>query len=134
MNTAKDRCLLIVDDEPHIINSLIRELHGEKYNILTATSAGVALQLIRENRIGVILSDFVMPGMDGITFLNHAGRIDSKTIHIILTAHGAFESVVRTITESPIFKYIAKPWSQSEMKSTLAAAFVAYEANLERKG
>jgi DNA-binding NtrC family response regulator len=134
MNTAKYRCLLIVDDEPHVINSLVRELHGEKYNILTAASAEVALQLIRENRIGVIMSDLVMPGMNGITFLSHARRIDSATVHIVLTAHGTIESIVRSVTESPIFKYIAKPWSQADMRSTIAAAFEAYEAYLECKG
>jgi CheY-like chemotaxis protein len=71
---------LIVDDASPVIHSLLRQHHGGKYNILTASSAEVALQLIRENRIGVILSDVVMPGMDGIAFLNHAGRIDSNQL------------------------------------------------------
>jgi DNA-binding NtrC family response regulator len=125
---------LIVDDEPHIINSLMRELHAEKYRILTSSNAEVALQIVRDNRIGVILSDLVMPGMDGITFLNHARLIDPDAIHIVLTAHGTFESVVRSVTKSPIFRYIAKPWSSSDMKSTIASAFEAYEANVECRG
>ncbi len=132
MNTTRDRCLLIVDDEPPVINSLVRQLHGEKYKILTASNAAFALQLLRDNQVGVILSDLVMPEMDGITFLNRAGHIDSNAVHIVLTAHGTFESVVKTVTERPIFKYIAKPWTQAEMKATIAAAFEAYEANFER--
>lgn len=65
-----NRSLLIVDDEPNTISSLERQLRRASYSIYSANSGEAGLRVLEENDIGVVLSDLMMPEMDGITFLN----------------------------------------------------------------
>ncbi len=69
MNTMHNRALLIVDDEPNVTSSLNRQLSRDGYTIYAANSGRTGLELLKENDIGVVLSDLIMPEMDGVTFL-----------------------------------------------------------------
>jgi hypothetical protein len=69
-----NRSLLIVDDEPNTISTLKRQLRRESYFIYSANSGDAGLKFLKENDIGVVLSDLMMPKMDGITFLEIAGK------------------------------------------------------------
>jgi DNA-binding NtrC family response regulator len=74
----KNNRLLIVDDEQSIINCVTRQLRNEEYEIYSASSGEAGLRLIENKNIGVVISDFNMPGMTGIDFLNRVKKIRSK--------------------------------------------------------
>jgi len=84
--------LLIVDDEPNVINSLKRELRHEGYHIESKNSGMGGLDLLKLNHIGVVVSDQMMPEMDGITFLETARQLNPDIVRILLTGHSSLKT------------------------------------------
>ncbi|HEX2770045.1 MAG TPA: response regulator, partial [Geobacteraceae bacterium] len=118
------RNLLIVDDEPHIINSLKRELFREGYEIFTAPDAASALEEIRTREIGVVLSDIQMPGMDGISMLEQIRQAHPSIVRLVLTGYGTFEHAEKAINRAQVFGFMTKPWTGEQLRETVANAFL----------
>jgi DNA-binding NtrC family response regulator len=119
--------LLIVDDEELILDLLTRQLRDEGYNILTASSGESALQLVKTHQVGVIVSDQVMPGMDGLSFLCKVRQIDDGIALIMLTGNGTLGNALEAINELKVFSYIVKPFSAHVIRTTIRDAFKHYE-------
>ncbi len=125
-----DAHLLIVDDEEIILDLLTRQLKDEGYNILTATSGESALQLVKTHKVGVIVSDLMMPGMDGLSFLGKVRQIDDGVVLIVLTGNGTFGNALEAINELRVFSYITKPLSAHVMRTTVRDAFKHHEMTM----
>ncbi len=119
----RNQTLLIVDDEPHVLSSIKRLLRREDYRLLTATSAGRALDLLANHDICVTISDHMMPDMDGITFLEKVAAHDPAIVRILITAHASLENAMAAIKRGRIFEYLPKPWSDTALKGTIRRAF-----------
>lgn len=128
-----NRTLLIVDDEPNIIHSLSRQLRRENYNILSAYSGMAALDLLADNDIGVILSDQMMPEMDGVTFLEAAKKKKPDTVRLMLTGQSSIENTMAAVNRSQVFEYLTKPWTADTLRGTIARAFEHYNLVRENK-
>lgn len=115
--------LLIVDDEQSIIKCVTRQLRQDEYEIFTATSGEAGLNIIEKYNIGVVLSDFKMPGMSGIEFLKKVKELRSNIARILFTAYATIENAINAINDVQIFKYLTKPWSQNELNQTIKQAF-----------
>ncbi|MDY6973617.1 MAG: response regulator, partial [Thermodesulfobacteriota bacterium] len=129
----RNRNLLIVDDEPNIISSMKRMLRYEGYTVYSAQSGPAGLDLLKEHDIGVVVSDFRMPNMDGVKFLESVKKNEPDVVRILLTAYGSLENAVAAINRSQIFGYLTKPWSPEALKGTVASAFEHYNMALENK-
>lgn len=125
--------LLIVDDEPNVIKGIKRCLRKENYKIHTANSAQDGLEQISFNKIDVVLSDQMMPGMDGISFLNKVREIDADIVRVMLTGNSSVDNVISAINRSHIFSYLSKPWSEEVLTGTITRAFEHREIILENK-
>jgi len=125
--------LLIVDDEPNVINSLKRELRHEGYHIESKNSGMGGLDLLKLNHIGVVVSDQMMPEMDGITFLETARQLNPDIVRILLTGHSSLKTAMAAINRSQIFAYMTKPWSSEALRGTLSSAFKHYNLVIENK-
>ena len=132
-NLIFKKTLLVVDDEPNVIRSLKRELRHEEYNIRSANSGMDGLDLLKSNNIGVVVSDQMMPEMDGITFLESARQLNPDMVRILLTGHSSLKNAVAAINRSQIFAYLTKPWSSDALKGTLSSAFEHYNLVVENK-
>lgn len=121
-DAANERAvLLLVDDEVHILSALRRSLRREGYLILTAESAAQALGLLAQHPIDLILSDQMMPGMNGLEFLVCARRVRPDTVRLLIT--GWREAVSgETLEALGIHALIPKPWDDAELKQTLRSA------------
>jgi len=128
-----NRSLLIVDDEPNIISSLERQLRHESYSIYSANSGKAGLKFLKENDIGVVISDLMMPEMDGIAFLEIVRQIKPDVVRILLTAHGTLDNAIHSINRSQVFGYSTKPWSPEVICRTIEGAFQHYNLVLENK-
>ena len=128
-----NRSLLVVDDEQSIINSMMRELRDEDYHIVGANSGEEGLDLLKKLEIGVVMSDQMMPGMDGITFLGLLNQNNPDAVRILLTGHGSLESAMAANNNSRIYSYLTKPWSFEVLKRTVAKAFEHYNLVMENK-
>ncbi len=133
INNSSNNNLLIVDDEPSVINSIRRVLRKENYTVYSADSGESGLEVLKKYDIGVILSDVMMPGMDGVAFLELSREYRPEAVRLLLTAHAKMENAIDAINRSKIFGYFTKPWSQEELKGGLAKAFEYYNLVIENK-
>ncbi|WP_163559282.1 HD domain-containing phosphohydrolase [Halomonas sp. NO4] len=125
--------LLLVDDEPHVLSALRRELRREGYRLLTADNGKTALERMAEECIDAIISDALMPGMDGIELLAQVQRDWPECLRLLLTGKADLNAAVRAINEGRIYHYIAKPWDATELRQTLRLALSHQQAERERQ-
>lgn len=125
--------ILIVDDEPRIIQSLTRELTRDGYAICSANGGVQALEILRAKDIGVIISDMMMPEMDGITFLEKAHHLKPDTVRVMLTAYGTLDNCTSAINQSHVFGLLTKPWDSENLKMCVGKALEHYSLILENK-
>jgi putative two-component system response regulator len=128
-----NRGLLIIDDEPNVIGSLNRQLRRDGYTIYSANSGKKGLRLLNEKDIGVVLSDLMMPEMDGITFLELVKQYKPDVVRMLLTGNGSLNNAMNAVNRLQIFGYLTKPWSAEQLKGTIARAFKHYNLITENK-
>lgn len=119
--------LLIVDDEPGIVRALNRVFRQENYEVVTAGSGEEGLQCMAEGSFHLVISDFMMPGMDGARFLREVKQRSPETIRIMLTGHANTDAVMGAINEGAVYKFILKPWNDDDLRVTVALALEQYD-------
>jgi two-component system sensor histidine kinase/response regulator len=126
-NTNKLK-VLYIDDEVNNLNSFKASFRFE-LNILTALSADEALSILNQNEdIVAILSDQRMPGKTGVEFFEEIRYKFPKPVRILITGFTDIEDVVSAINKGHIFRYIRKPWSDSDVLSSIQEAEKYYIA------
>jgi len=115
--------VMIVDDEDLVRNALERSLRKEDHELITAESAQQALEILEQDRIDLIISDHLMPGMTGLEFLKLVKEKYPEIIRIILTGHADLDMVISAINEGEVYRFITKPWSNEELKLNIRLAF-----------
>ncbi|MBE7708725.1 MAG: response regulator [Cyanobacteria bacterium SIG27] len=108
--------ILIVDDEAMVTKTLSMLLGLEGFsNVVTFDNPIDALKHLKENEFDLIISDFIMPQMNGIDFLENAKKFQKEVSTILLTGYADKENAIRAINEIGIFKYIEKPWDNNNL-------------------
>ena len=129
------RRLLLLDDEVHVLQALQRALRqgfsGENLTIETFTDPEQALLRSGETEFDVVVSDYRMPGINGIDFLKMIKHTQPDAIRLVLSASTEFEIVMQAINQAEVFRYIPKPWQSEELTATLAAAFSRHDQVIE---
>ena len=118
---AKDS-ILIVDDQPEILNALERLLKS-KYKIFRSDSGSEALNILKKKSVQVIVSDQRMPGMTGVEFLEKSIQIQPDAIKILITAYADINASISAVNKGQIFYYISKPWEDDELLIIVQRAF-----------
>ena len=114
--------VLCVDDEPSILSALRRVLRAEDCQVLQAGSGAEALALLAEHPVDVVLSDMRMPGMDGAQLLAQVHQRWPDTARVLLTGYADMNATVAAINEGQIYRYIHKPWDETELRLTVRQA------------
>jgi DNA-binding NtrC family response regulator len=109
--------VMIVDDEPMVAGALRGFLELEtSYRVITHHSPHAALEALSAEHVDVIVSDYMMPGMDGITFLRHARDVRPLTTRILLTGYADKENAIRAINDAGLYYYLEKPWNNDHLR------------------
>jgi len=108
--------IVLVDDEDMVLTSLSSFLSLEtNYKVHTFKSAADALKFIESNDISLVVSDYLMPEMDGISFLAEVRKIKPEVPRIILTGYADKENAIKAINEVGLYQYIEKPWDNDDL-------------------
>ncbi len=116
-----NRLILVVDDEDEGLNSRISLLQNLGYQCIGASGGKEALDLVRQRKPLVVLTDLVMPHMDGIQMMKQMKREEPDMVVVIYTGFGSIPSAVKAIIEGA-FDYIPKPFSSEQLKIVLERA------------
>ncbi len=118
--------VLCVDDEPAILEALQRVLVREGYNILMARSGEEALKIIESHCVDVVISDAIMPGMQGSDLLSWIREKHPNIKRILLTGHYEQGDVVLpAVNSAEVFRLLPKPWDPGELKQAIKDAVVS---------
>ncbi len=108
--------ILIVDDEPAVVQSLTALLALETpHTVLAETSPRRAIDVAKVNPLDLVISDFLMPELDGVGFLLEIRRLYPESALILLTGYADKENAIRSINEVGIFHYMEKPWDNDDL-------------------
>lgn len=118
-----DQTLLLVDDEQPILNALKRLLRKEPYGLITASSGEEGLNILDNLQVQVVVSDFRMPGMNGIHFLREVKQRYPNTVRCVLSGYADGHVIMDSINVGEVYRFFPKPWDDEELIATLSECF-----------
>ncbi len=125
--------ILCVDDEENILH-LFRRTLGREYQLFTANSARNALDLISQHPdFAVILSDYNMPGINGVEFLKLAQLASPESIQIMLTGSIELDVAIQAINETKVFRYLPKPCPMEILRKVISDALDQYRLFIDKQ-
>lgn len=113
--------LLIVDDDPSNLESLARLFRREQVRVVTATDGKEALALLRKTRVSVVLTDLMMPAMNGLDLLRASKTVSPETEFILMTAFGTVETAVEAMKEGA-WDFVTKPFKRIQIVKAVKRA------------
>lgn len=119
--------ILLVDDELNVLKSLKRVLVRSGYDVLTACSGFEALEILAANQIEIVITDFRMPEMNGADLLRQVKINWPDCVNLVLSGYADFKSVVELLNQGLVFRFLEKPWVDSELLENISEAQVKYE-------
>jgi YesN/AraC family two-component response regulator len=119
--------LLFVDDEPKVLQGLERQLRGMRndWTMEFAADGARAMEIMENKPVDVIVTDMIMPGMDGAQLLAEVVKRHPKTVRIVLSGHADRDSVLRLV--EPAHQYLSKPCDAEELRRAIGRAFALRE-------
>src|SRR4051794_38066145 len=113
--------VLVVDDEPGIVDSLQKVFEREGLRVLTAGVGADALEILRREPISVLLTDLLMPGMSGMDLLKASRSISPETETILMTAYGTVENAVEAMKQGA-YDFVTKPIKRAHVVRAVSKA------------
>jgi len=120
--------LLLVDDEPHILSALARQLRYHFRNdprgivVETANSPAAALTMMEERAYAVVVSDYRMPEITGVEVLSRMRSAQPHCTRIMLSGQVDQEGLTRAINSAHVHRFLAKPWTESALMEAVDEA------------
>lgn len=123
--------ILCIDDEIDNLDALER-LFRKRYTVYKCASGDEGLEVLKKNpNIAVIISDQRMPHMTGVEFLGKSQKLQPEAVRILLTGYTDIESVIASINEGRIYRYVTKPWDPVDFVNAVDKAVERYQLGLE---
>lgn len=112
--------ILLVDDDPNILSTLAASLADSSHHVTTALGGQKALDVLQQKAFDLVITDFNMPGVDGIAVLRRAKEIHSNTKVIIMTA-SVIPNAIRPLVFREANGFLSKPFGLTELDKTVAS-------------
>ncbi len=118
--------VLVVDDEPAVLETLQRLLAREPYKLVCADSAEKALGIMAATKIHLLMTDYRMPGMNGVELARVVKERSPDTVRIVFSGQADTESVISAINSGSIYKYLVKSWFRDDIRQNIRLALDHY--------
>jgi DNA-binding NtrC family response regulator len=126
------RSILVVEDEAKLRRLVELQLADEGFQVQSAPDAETGLQLLNKDTFDLLVTDFKLPGMNGLEFLQAAKRIDAQMPVVIMTAYGSVESAVDAM-KAGASDYVLKPFSLAELVLVIRKELDTHELREENR-
>jgi diguanylate cyclase (GGDEF)-like protein/PAS domain S-box-containing protein len=114
--------VLIVDDNEDDLELITRALQPDGYRVLTAHSAQAAFDLLTRHKIGVVISDQSMTGMDGLRFLTSVRKLYPEAVRIAASGTSDMASATGAVNEAGVHKFLSKDWDAARLSAEIREA------------
>lgn len=125
--------LLILDDEVNILSTLRRVLRKEPYEVMTSSRCDEALSMITAKLPTVILSDYLMPEMNGLQFIQEAKKKAPDAVPLIFSGYADMDALLKAIREGGVYNFIPKPWDDDFLKIEIKRAIEQFDLAQKNK-
>jgi len=125
MPTMK-HCLLVVDDEPNVCDS-VHDLLRREFRVLKATSAEEGYRIMQQEEVHIVMTDQRMPRITGVELLTKLKARCPHAIRMLFTGFADLESIVAAINQGHIFQFLKKPWQPEELIVAVRQAAAEYD-------
>ena len=115
----KNKCLLLIDDDEWIRDSLFLFFDGEGCHIVALESAEKGLEIVQKQHFDVIIVDYRLPGIDGIEFFRRLPPNNAAALKILITAYGS-RDIMAKAQKAGIHETLSKPFDSDAIEKTLA--------------
>lgn len=123
-----------MDDEVAILDSFLVMFRKRAFEVHTAVGPYAGLQAVQEGEpFAVVVSDFKMPDMDGITFLEQVRQRSKDTVRIMLTGHADLDTAIDAVNKGHIFRFLTKPCAERDLSQALEAGLEQYQLLMAEK-
>lgn len=123
MDNNEQPAVMIVDDEEMVITSIRAFLRLEtEYAVHGFTSPEDAARQLETNPVDVIVTDYLMPKMNGIQLLAKAKNLQPEAARVLLTGHADKQSAIQAINEIGLYQYLEKPWDNAQLLLVIQGA------------
>jgi len=119
--------VLFVDDEQNILNAVKRLFMSDTIDVLTASTALEGMELMKLNTVAVIVSDNMMPEMNGIAFLEWTKTVSPDSVRILMTGYADLHSAIESINRGEVFRFVTKPWNDTELSQIVLDSIDRYK-------
>jgi two-component system probable response regulator PhcQ len=117
--TPRRHTVLVVDDEPEIVESLRRALRSEPYELVGTTSAREALETIEAGGIDLVVADIDMPDLNGLELVAKVRASRPDVVRVLLTGDASIESALEAINRGEVYRYLTKPWRNDVLREII---------------
>ena len=124
--TRPKHCLLIVDDEPNVCDS-VHDLLRREFRVLKAHSAEEGYQIMQQEEVHIVMSDQRMPQISGVELLTKLKARYPQAIRMLFTGFADLESIIAAINQGHIFQFLRKPWQPEDLLSAVRQASFEYD-------
>jgi FixJ family two-component response regulator len=114
--------VLLIDDDDNVLCGLVRALHTQPYQVLTAKSGDEAMLILKNREVDVIVVDEIMPGVSGGDLLAWAAENAPDTIRIMLTGNATTSIAIRAINEGKVYHFFTKPCDDVQITIAIGKA------------
>ena len=130
---GKEKIVLVVDDEDSVRDSLKAVLEREGYTVLQASGGEEGLAMLKERPVHLVLSDHNMPGMTGLEFLKLVRERHPTVVRIMLTGDPDPQTIIRSVNEGEVYRFLKKPWDNTLLRVTVYFAFETVQLEDENR-
>ena len=124
--------ILVVDDDKLFVEYIQRVLSGECYNIIGGSSGQEGLEILEKQHVSMVISEYKIPIMSGLEFLEKVRIIYPDILTIMVTDHADIKLVIKAINEAGVYKFLLKPWDDIDFKNTIKKTMESLQVIKER--
>lgn len=129
----EDLKVLVVDDELILLKVVESTLKKQPYGVITTDSVQQALEILKSEEIAAVISDYKMPKIKGVEFLEKVRKEYPSVIRIMMTAYAELDVSIEAINRVGVFRFVQKPWEQIEFLNTIESALEFYMVRKEKE-
>lgn len=118
---AEKSTIVFIDDEERIVRSLAM-MFKSSYRVIATTNPREVLDVVKRERVHVVVSDQRMPEVAGVDLLREVRALSPLTMRVLLTGYSDLASIVGSINDGEIFRFVSKPWDPTEFRNTVDQA------------